>query len=315
MRHESSDPSFKMSTSLWSSKSPSKITKNGHNHSKRAKVDFGERMFLLNHSESDSGEENDDNVLFSTSSVPYGHRHDGRVSNNIELSNRVHNRSSPEKRKIYSDHVKLNKFDLIEKRIEDGDTLQSLSLKYGVTVFQLKRANNMIADQEFYGLQIIKIPVLKHGIHSKSAEDLLVSFDDGANSSNSTQDSSILPKSKPRAKRLSSLNSDQDMNNPDIKQFIQSLDQDLKDLKDSAQKVVINSVVTNSGDVPVTILAHNNGNFHPFNSRIKPKMDGADCGLTFWHVLLLVIIVCILIPIIYIYMIEEKQLELHNQTE
>lgn len=50
----------------------------------------------------------------------------------------------------------------VKRNIEDGDTLQSLSLRYGCPVAELKRVNNIIRDQEFYALTSVKIPVKKH---------------------------------------------------------------------------------------------------------------------------------------------------------
>ena len=43
--------------------------------------------------------------------------------------------------------------------IKPGDTLLSLSIKYKVPVAELKRVNNILADQGFYALKRIKIPV------------------------------------------------------------------------------------------------------------------------------------------------------------
>ena len=43
--------------------------------------------------------------------------------------------------------------------IEPGDTLLSLSIKYNVPIAELKRVNNILADQGFYALKRIKIPV------------------------------------------------------------------------------------------------------------------------------------------------------------
>lgn len=52
--------------------------------------------------------------------------------------------------------------------IQKEDTLQSLSLKYARTVAELKTANNLIKEQDFYGLTHIKVPILKDGtIHEK----------------------------------------------------------------------------------------------------------------------------------------------------
>lgn len=47
--------------------------------------------------------------------------------------------------------------------LQKEDTLQNLSLKYGRTVAELKTLNNLIKDQDFYGLTHIKVPILKDG--------------------------------------------------------------------------------------------------------------------------------------------------------
>lgn len=351
MRHESSDPSFNMS-SFWSSS----ITKPGYghsrNHNKRTKFSESkesEAMFLLSNSSDDDydRDEDDYDVHFDASSSGHNSRYELKTRNNL------HNRNSPEKRKIYSDRDPSNdRYELIEKQLEDGDTLQSLSLKYGVTIYQLKRANGMMSDQDFYGLTSIKIPVKKFGIHtsqhqhSKSAEDLLTGDDNPVpqlnhmshhnSSQTSTRSSSSVSQGSSPYNRSSSLNKstaghrlslsngnngDDDDNRPDVKQYIKSLDEDLKQMKDATQKFLVSSDIQ---DVPVTITTAGGGLPHFINGYYMPHvnrsnnhkqhMDGADCGLSIWQVLILVIIVCILIPVIYIFMVEEKQIELHNQT-
>lgn len=48
--------------------------------------------------------------------------------------------------------------------IKEGDTLISLSLQYFCTVADLKRANNLVAEQDFYALRSVKIPVKKFSV-------------------------------------------------------------------------------------------------------------------------------------------------------
>nr|KAG5706571.1 hypothetical protein BaRGS_028742 [Batillaria attramentaria] len=43
-----------------------------------------------------------------------------------------------------------------EKEIGDGDTLQSIALKYSCPVSELKRINNLIKDQDFFALRVLK---------------------------------------------------------------------------------------------------------------------------------------------------------------
>jgi len=60
----------------------------------------------------------------------------------------------------------LSTTDFVEKEIESNDTLHSIALRYGCKVSEIKRINNLINDQEFYGLRRVKVPVREHS-HAK----------------------------------------------------------------------------------------------------------------------------------------------------
>lgn len=47
----------------------------------------------------------------------------------------------------------------IEKDIEDGDTLQSIAIKYHCTIEDLKRLNNIHKENEIYARNKIKVPI------------------------------------------------------------------------------------------------------------------------------------------------------------
>lgn len=51
----------------------------------------------------------------------------------------------------------------VEIRINTGDTLGAIALKYGCRISQLKQLNNFISDQDFYALNVIKLPTTKYG--------------------------------------------------------------------------------------------------------------------------------------------------------
>lgn len=61
-----------------------------------------------------------------------------------------------------TDSFLKNDFLLLD--IKKGDTLQSISLQYHCSISDLKRANNLISNQEFYGLRQLRIPVKKHSL-------------------------------------------------------------------------------------------------------------------------------------------------------
>ncbi|XP_053202080.1 lysM and putative peptidoglycan-binding domain-containing protein 3-like [Panonychus citri] len=47
-------------------------------------------------------------------------------------------------------------------RIEKGDTLQGIALKWYCSLHELKRVNNLVSDQDFHALAVIKIPDKKY---------------------------------------------------------------------------------------------------------------------------------------------------------
>ena len=47
----------------------------------------------------------------------------------------------------------------VEAEVQPGDTLASISLKYNIPVAELKRVNNILAENQFFALKRIKIPV------------------------------------------------------------------------------------------------------------------------------------------------------------
>ena len=54
----------------------------------------------------------------------------------------------------------------IEIPIEKTDTLQGLSLKFGCTISQIKRLNNLAIDRDLFALSLCKIPIVEHSSQS-----------------------------------------------------------------------------------------------------------------------------------------------------
>lgn len=54
--------------------------------------------------------------------------------------------------------------DITYYQVQPGDTLQSVCLRYACSVNQVKRLNGLISDQDFYGLNKLKLPVGKLGL-------------------------------------------------------------------------------------------------------------------------------------------------------
>ncbi|XP_018575717.1 lysM and putative peptidoglycan-binding domain-containing protein 3 [Anoplophora glabripennis] len=58
-------------------------------------------------------------------------------------------RNKPQKREIPS----------MEKEVEDGDTLQSLAIRYHCTIADLKRLNNIHRENEIFAKRTVKVPL------------------------------------------------------------------------------------------------------------------------------------------------------------
>ncbi|XGW19080.1 hypothetical protein V3C99_003136 [Haemonchus contortus] len=74
---------------------------------------------------------------------------------------------------------------IIERKIKAGDTLNKIAIQYSVNVSDIKRVNNLVSDQDFIALTVVKIPVsrLRYalGVSSSSEDDEhIIDFDERA---------------------------------------------------------------------------------------------------------------------------------------
>ncbi|KAG9276590.1 lysM and putative peptidoglycan-binding domain-containing protein 1 [Astyanax mexicanus] len=61
----------------------------------------------------------------------------------------------------------------IEHKVQPGDTLQGLSLKYGVSMEQIKRANRLYTNDSIFLKKVLFIPVLTESISFANENELL----------------------------------------------------------------------------------------------------------------------------------------------
>ncbi|KAJ0019414.1 hypothetical protein NQD34_006983 [Periophthalmus magnuspinnatus] len=59
---------------------------------------------------------------------------------------------------------KMDDIVYLIRDIQEGDTLNSIALQYHCTVADIKRANNLLKEQDFFALRSIKIPVKRFSI-------------------------------------------------------------------------------------------------------------------------------------------------------
>lgn len=193
-----------------------------------------------------------------------------------------------------------------EKKIVEGETLQSLSLKYACPVSELKRVNNLIKDQDFFALTKLKIPMHRHGYLSEirrqeEAEAAKQKSHTAHNGAAALPSDSDIPSD--------AVCSDVDVSDPEThhsvrtvsicdhlskqgretSRFLRKMDKDLFKLRQST--------VTERESLDEVISVLTNKSFYPLENR--RKVNGADCGIRWWVLLLAAGVVAISVPVTY----------------
>ncbi|KAL5482276.1 hypothetical protein EMCRGX_G022582 [Ephydatia muelleri] len=87
-------------------------------------------------------------------------------SEGIEMTELNRKRKKPKRRKPKSPKEGTCKspFVFIEEQVLPGDTLQRVALRYDCREADVRRANHLYNNQDFFALKTVKIPVRKHSV-------------------------------------------------------------------------------------------------------------------------------------------------------
>ncbi|CAE1274653.1 unnamed protein product [Acanthosepion pharaonis] len=203
----------------------------------------------------------------------------------------------------------------LQHQVTDGDTVQSLSIKYACPISELKRVNHLIRDQDLFGLKHIKVPIKKYGIISENCaqSNILVSADatqlpssqkgclDRHNESHFnncetwTDTDSEMPLSaidevsqscnlsdpdtQRRVIHTLSIKDMMQSQTKEAEEFLRNMDRDLEILRESTR--------TNRHSLDEVISVLTNKSIQPLNkgSGSLCSGDGADCGLRYKNIL------------------------------
>jgi len=169
-----------------------------------------------------------------------------------------------------------NHREYVEHLIKPNETLQGLALQNRSSVFELKRANNIVKEGEFYARRVLKIPVHQHS----SLKDLIPTVE---NFDTNVQD-------------------DDDENiNASSCDFLEQVDQDLQRLKERTRVYDIDH-----GNTWVNVN-------HPRHNTKLRRSDckGDDCGLSWTHIVSIALLVLLACPLLYFLYLE---LNLHKEA-
>ncbi|GBM57466.1 LysM and putative peptidoglycan-binding domain-containing protein 3 [Araneus ventricosus] len=176
--------------------------------------------------------------------------------------------------------------DFLYLKIEEGDTLQSISIKYQCPISDLKRANNLMSSQEFFGLKHLKIPVKKHSLLTE------ILTDTPEIKSNST----IVEQSLEGVQTINiGIGGSVRCPSPqDSAAFFKRMDEDLV-------KIML-STNTQKDSLEAAAAALTTPQIQPL---VKDPYNTVDCGIQWNYLILFMIIVAVVIPAaiaLYMYM-------------
>ncbi len=140
--------------------------------------------------------------------------------------------------------------------------------------------NNLQNDQDFYALTHCRVPVRRFGLlHESSSSPTIVNLTDQS-TANSSLSTTHLPQQNHHA-------------------FLNAMDHDLASMRAKVEQLIDTPAATLIPDQPTGKMM--------IRSITKPSndlgCDGADCGCKFWHIILAIVLVALLIPLIYVYII------------
>ncbi|KAJ8339560.1 hypothetical protein SKAU_G00363460 [Synaphobranchus kaupii] len=190
---------------------------------------------------------------------------------------------------------RLDDIVYLVRDIKEGDTLNAISLRYFCSVADIKRANNLLTEQDFFALRTIKIPVKKFSVltetHGPTA--LKPGSPQGARRLSETLPSS---EGAAAAAHSSSTSSSSSSSIDSVGSFLQEKDKDIEQLVKSTDpsRGSLNEVVSSL-----------NPQRQPGDPERRPagRKDpyyGADWGMRWWTAVAIMLVVGIVTPVFYL---------------
>ncbi|XP_051546910.1 lysM and putative peptidoglycan-binding domain-containing protein 3-like [Myxocyprinus asiaticus] len=170
--------------------------------------------------------------------------------------------------------------------IKEGDTLNSISLQYICTVADIKRANNLLTEQDFFALRSIRIPVRKFSSFTETHNTAPFK----TSSPGGTRRITEIPISGTSLDTSSSSSSVDS-----VECFLQEKDKDIELLvKSSAPSRGSLSEVVSSLEQPLL------GDPERRSAQKKDPYYGADWGMRWWTAVAIMLVVGIVTPVFYL---------------
>ncbi|XP_020323683.1 lysM and putative peptidoglycan-binding domain-containing protein 3 [Oncorhynchus kisutch] len=182
---------------------------------------------------------------------------------------------------------KLDDIVHLVRDIKEGDTLNSFSLQYHCSVADIKRANNLLTEQDFFALRSIKIPVKRFSVltETHSIAPLKSASPTGL-------------RRFPQPPISPEISTDSSSSTDSVGSFLQEKDKDIELLVKSTgtSRSSLNEVVSSLTLQQPLLLG--DSDFKPVFR--KDPYHGADWGMRWWTAVAIMVVVVIVTPVFYL---------------
>ncbi|XP_062317628.1 lysM and putative peptidoglycan-binding domain-containing protein 4 [Osmerus eperlanus] len=172
---------------------------------------------------------------------------------------------------------------LVEREVSDGDNLNKLALQYGCKVADIKRANNLIQEQDLFALKLIKIPVKKHSFLTEAKTEL-------EDPQQATPNSPTPPQLQDRPEASCS-------GRPHLQDYTDYL----KEVDHDIEKLI------QTTDAHEEVFSESTEKPPKFGFRGQRLTSyGADWGIQWWNAVVAMLLIGIILPIFYVVYFKTK---------
>lgn len=162
-------------------------------------------------------------------------------------------------------------------------------------ISEIKRANNLMSNQEFFAMNTVKIPVKKHGILSE-----LVKQNESENVDSKRERKQVTPAGASALHEVENFDqyfgeehTETESQSKEAERFLDEMDKDVTAyIQARSQKSSRNSL-----DEVISVLTNKTTDSLLPVSKAK---NGADCGITWKNIVITIIVVCIIIPLFFL---------------
>ncbi|KAM6965249.1 lysM and putative peptidoglycan-binding domain-containing protein 3 [Aplochiton taeniatus] len=189
---------------------------------------------------------------------------------------------------------KMDDIVYLVRDIKEGDTLNSISLQYFCSVADVKRANNLLTEQDFFALRSIKIPVKRFSVLTETHPTTPLK----SLSPSGTRRLLQIPPGATAFPSETSTDSSSISSTDSVEGFLQEKDKDIELLVKSTgpSRSSLNEVVS-SLTLQQPLLG---GEAEYKQAPRKDPYYGADWGMRWWTAVAIMLVVGIITPVFYL---------------